>query len=227
MIATGAAVAVRLVAHSLLDISLRAKTNGDKVQEVGLPAVVVATLVVGLAAWGLPALLDQATAAAHTAWAAIASVVFLLSLLGPAGAEGTSTKAPLACMHLVVALVLIPGLGSPVPHAGVEGMATALSLRKRGGTFVLDGSGTPTASLEFGRGMRTGTITVGGEALPIQADAPPAVRCHARRRHPGPAARPPVMFSAVLQEGRWPPGPAWLCPPVEQTTWGGCLQWFL
>ncbi|MER5618576.1 aldo/keto reductase [Streptomyces sp. NPDC002215] len=31
----------------------------------------------------------------------------------------------------------------------------------------------------------------------------------------------PVMFFAVLQEGRWPPGPAWLCPPVEQMTWGG------
>ena len=32
--------------------------------------------------------------------------------------------------------------------------------------------------------------------------------------------RAPVMFSAVLQEGRWPPGPAWLCPPVERMTWG-------
>lgn len=31
---------------------------------------------------------------------------------------------------------------------------------------------------------------------------------------------PPVMFFAVLQEGRWPPGPAWLFPPVEPMTWG-------
>ncbi|MFD8765415.1 hypothetical protein ACFV03_41790, partial [Streptomyces mirabilis] len=31
---------------------------------------------------------------------------------------------------------------------------------------------------------------------------------------------PPVMFFAVLQEGRWPPGPAWLFPPVERMTWG-------
>ncbi|WP_405849046.1 response regulator transcription factor [Streptomyces sp. NBC_01518] len=30
----------------------------------------------------------------------------------------------------------------------------------------------------------------------------------------------PVMFFAVLQEGRWPPGPAWLFPPVEPMTWG-------
>ncbi|MET9083182.1 hypothetical protein ABZX77_15010 [Streptomyces sp. NPDC004237] len=31
---------------------------------------------------------------------------------------------------------------------------------------------------------------------------------------------PPVIFFAVLQEGRWPPGPAWLVPPVEPMTWG-------
>lgn len=109
LIATGAAVAVWLVAHSVLDIGLRAKTNGDEVREVGLPTVVIATLVVGLAAWGLLALLDRTTAAARTVWTAIASVVFLVSLLGPAGAEGASSKAALACMHLVVALVLIPG----------------------------------------------------------------------------------------------------------------------
>ncbi|QTI50179.1 hypothetical protein JYK04_08055 [Streptomyces nojiriensis] len=31
---------------------------------------------------------------------------------------------------------------------------------------------------------------------------------------------PPVMFFAVLQESRWPQGPAWLFPPVEGMTWG-------
>ncbi|WP_405844207.1 hypothetical protein OG528_35890 [Streptomyces platensis] len=36
---------------------------------------------------------------------------------------------------------------------------------------------------------------------------------------PAPEASP-VIFFAVLQEGRWPPGPAWLCPPVEGMTWG-------
>jgi hypothetical protein len=40
-------------------------------------------------------------------------------------------------------------------------------------------------------------------------------------RRPGPGkVVTPVMFSAVLQEGRWPPGPAWLFPPVEGMTWG-------
>lgn len=34
------------------------------------------------------------------------------------------------------------------------------------------------------------------------------------------ASTTPVMFFAVLQEGRWPPGPPWLVPPVERMTWG-------
>ncbi|MFI8091877.1 DUF6069 family protein [Streptomyces sp. NPDC086080] len=109
VIATGAAVAVWLVAHPLLDISLKAKTSGGEAQEVGLAAVVGASLVAGLAAWGLLAVLDRTTAAARTVWTAVGTVVFLLSLMGPAGAEGTGAKIALACMHLVVALVLIPG----------------------------------------------------------------------------------------------------------------------
>ncbi len=32
----------------------------------------------------------------------------------------------------------------------------------------------------------------------------------------------PVVFFAVLQWGRWPPGPAWLLPPVERMAWGWC-----
>lgn len=32
--------------------------------------------------------------------------------------------------------------------------------------------------------------------------------------------RPPVIFFAVLQEGRWPPGPAGPLPPVDRMTWG-------
>ncbi|MFG2676344.1 hypothetical protein ACPXCP_34725 [Streptomyces sp. DT20] len=46
---------------------------------------------------------------------------------------------------------------------------TSLSLHKQGGTFVIDGLGSPTAALEFDRGMRTGTVTSGGRALPIAA----------------------------------------------------------
>ncbi|WP_329323684.1 MULTISPECIES: enoyl-CoA hydratase-related protein [unclassified Streptomyces] len=70
----------------------------------------------------------------------------------------------------------------------------------------------------------------GEEARPGRRRPAPGVTCSpcgARNLAPdglGPRARgmttPPVMFSAVLQEGRWPPGPAWLFPPVEPMTWG-------
>ncbi|MEU0132166.1 MULTISPECIES: DUF6069 family protein [unclassified Streptomyces] len=109
LLATVAAVAVWFVADSLLDIGLRAKTGGDKAQEIGVASVIGATVVVGLLGWGLLAVLDRATASARTVWTVIASVVLLLSLLGPVGAEGTSAKAALAVMHLVVGLILIPG----------------------------------------------------------------------------------------------------------------------
>jgi hypothetical protein len=46
---------------------------------------------------------------------------------------------------------------------------TMMSLRKRGDTFVVDGIGSPTAALKFDRGMRTGTVTMDGRALPIAA----------------------------------------------------------
>ncbi|WP_328891786.1 hypothetical protein [Streptomyces sp. NBC_00316] len=46
---------------------------------------------------------------------------------------------------------------------------TALSVHKQGDTYVVDGLGSPSGALKFGRGMRTGTVTMGGRALPIAA----------------------------------------------------------
>ncbi|WLQ38503.1 hypothetical protein P8A18_33860 (plasmid) [Streptomyces castrisilvae] len=63
---------------------------------------------------------------------------------------------------------------------------TALSLHKKGGAFVLDGVKGSSATLTFERGMRKGTVTVGGRALPIAATgrgrtrvtaAEPAILC--------------------------------------------------
>ncbi|MDQ1025080.1 putative membrane protein [Streptomyces umbrinus] len=108
--ATVAAVIVWLTAHSALDIDLKAKASGGDIQEIGLPLVIGVTLLVGFAAWGVVALLDRKSSSARTWWTLIASAVFVLSLLGPAGSgQGGSAKVALLCMHLVVALVLIPG----------------------------------------------------------------------------------------------------------------------
>lgn len=98
------------IAHSVLDVDLKAKT-GATVTEVTLPTVIVVTFVVGMLAWALLALLERLTGAARGIWTTIAVLFFLVSLLGPAGAVGNSAKLGLACLHIVAALVIIPGLG--------------------------------------------------------------------------------------------------------------------
>ncbi|BCJ35369.1 hypothetical protein Athai_28720 [Actinocatenispora thailandica] len=86
-------------------------TVGAGRQRVGAGAVVVATLVVGLAGWGLRALLDRLTARARTVWTVLAGIVLLLSLSGPVGsaADGGAVAA-LVGLHLLVGLVLLVGL---------------------------------------------------------------------------------------------------------------------
>jgi hypothetical protein len=84
-------------------------TVGDDDQTIGFIPVILVTLIVGLVAWGLLALLERATGNAKTIWTAIAVVVFLLSLLGPLGSgDGTSSKVVLALMHIGAATTIIP-----------------------------------------------------------------------------------------------------------------------
>ncbi|BCJ30475.1 DUF6069 family protein [Actinocatenispora sera] len=86
-------------------------TVGTGQQRIGAAAVIVATLVVGLAGWGLRALLDRLTGRARTVWTVIAATVLALSLLGPVGsAVGGGTVAALIGLHLLVGLVLLLGL---------------------------------------------------------------------------------------------------------------------
>lgn len=85
-----------------------ATVDGDA-QTIGLVPVVLVTLIAGLVAWGVLALLERMTANAKTIWTAIAVVVFLLSLLGPLGSGvGTSSKIVLALMHVGAAATIIP-----------------------------------------------------------------------------------------------------------------------
>lgn len=76
---------------------------------VGPLAVVGTTLVVGLLAWALRAVLERFTANARTAWTWIAGVVLALSLAGPVTSAATgATAVALIAMHLAAAAVLIP-----------------------------------------------------------------------------------------------------------------------
>ena len=107
--ASAAALALWAVADPLAGIDLTVRLSGAE-QHVGAGAVVAASLVVGLAAWGSLALLERLAERARRIWTVIAFAVLVLSLSGPLGAVGPASTVALACMHLAVAAVLIPGL---------------------------------------------------------------------------------------------------------------------
>jgi hypothetical protein len=72
-------------------------------------AVLLVTIVAGLAAWGLLALLERFTRRAPAVWSWVAGAVLLISLLGPVGsAVGAGAMAALVGMHLATGAVLIP-----------------------------------------------------------------------------------------------------------------------
>lgn len=84
-------------------------TVGGDDQTIGFAQVIVVTVLVGLVAWGLLALLERRTARAKAIWTAIAVIVFVLSLLGPLGSGvNTSSKVVLACLHVGAAATIIP-----------------------------------------------------------------------------------------------------------------------
>ncbi|MEV0352106.1 DUF6069 family protein [Nonomuraea sp. NPDC050680] len=101
--AVAAALAVWAVVHLLGGVAL-VSTSG----EVTAGAVIVAALVVGLAGWGLLAVLERVTARSRTVWTWIAAVFLVVSLAGPLtmGTTGAA-KATLAALHVVTAVVLI------------------------------------------------------------------------------------------------------------------------
>ena len=88
-----------------LDLTVR---SGGRTDRVGAPAVVVSSVLVGLAGWGLLAVLERAVSRPALVWRIIAAVVLAVSLLGPIGAATTAGTAwGLAGLHMAVATVLI------------------------------------------------------------------------------------------------------------------------
>jgi hypothetical protein len=84
-------------------------------QQVGPAAVALASLVAGLAAWGLLALLESRGRRARRTWSLIAVAVLVLSLTGPlTQSSGAGSAATLTALHLIVGVVLIAGLRRPV-----------------------------------------------------------------------------------------------------------------
>ncbi|TDD87191.1 hypothetical protein E1293_08375 [Actinomadura darangshiensis] len=108
--AVAAALVLWVLTGPVAGLDPSAETGG-KTAEVGAGAVIAGSLIAGLAAWGLLALLERMVARPGRVWTVIAAVALALSMTGPLGsaADGTS-MAILAGMHLIVAVILIPGL---------------------------------------------------------------------------------------------------------------------
>jgi hypothetical protein len=116
-----AATAVWIVADPLAGVALDVKSGG-KTQHVALPVAILVSLLAGLAAWGVSALLHGKSRAPRRTWLITGVVVLLVSFTGPLGSGiGTGTKVSLLCEHLAVAAVLIPGMARTLPAARAAG----------------------------------------------------------------------------------------------------------
>jgi hypothetical protein len=105
-----ATLSIWAVEALLLGIDLRARpVPGAPPVVVGPLAIAFVTLLAGLVAWGLLAVLERLTSRVQTVWVIVAVVVLLISLGGPLGGGVTVMAAVgLACMHVAAAAVLIP-----------------------------------------------------------------------------------------------------------------------
>lgn len=111
-VAAGAAAALVLwaVVYLLAGVELTTKQASGPQPDSPI-AVAGASLLIGLAAWGLLVLLERKVTRPARTWTIIALVVLAASMIGPVGeAADTATMLTLIGLHLIVAAVLIPGL---------------------------------------------------------------------------------------------------------------------
>ncbi|MFG1950408.1 DUF6069 family protein [Micromonospora sp. NPDC048830] len=82
--------------------------SGSRSQEIGLPPVILLSLVVSLLGWGLLALLERFTRRAGVIWAVVAVLALGVSFL-PLTGPGTAwaSRVALGLMHVTVAAVLL------------------------------------------------------------------------------------------------------------------------
>src|SRR5699024_1642592 len=99
-----------LIAVPVAGVSLDVGPSGSP-EPVGLVAVVLVPLLVGLAGWALLAACRRLLRNGHRIWQVVACVMLALSLLGPIRlAQDGATLAILLLLHLVVGTTLILGL---------------------------------------------------------------------------------------------------------------------
>ncbi|WP_248958257.1 DUF6069 family protein [Sphaerisporangium perillae] len=121
-----AGLAVWAVADPVAGVDLAVRLNGTAgaVDRVGPAAVVITSVLAGLAGWALLALLERLTRRGTSTWTVVALVVLVLSLAGPLASGVTAAaKIALLCMHLAVGAVLIGVL--PAARRRADGRAAS------------------------------------------------------------------------------------------------------
>ncbi len=82
--------------------------SGDGTRMVGPADIVVATLIGGLAAWGVHALMVRRCETARW-WPFVGSTALAISMIGPSRFSDGSSAMALMCIHFAVGAVLIAG----------------------------------------------------------------------------------------------------------------------
>jgi hypothetical protein len=110
--AAAAAAVVWAAAGPLAGIRLAARVGADApAQQIGVASVITVSLLAGLAAWALLAVLEIRSRHPRRAWTIAAASVLVVSLTGPlSSGGGAATIAALACLHLAAGGVLILAL---------------------------------------------------------------------------------------------------------------------
>ncbi|MGI5188530.1 DUF6069 family protein [Promicromonospora sp. CA-289599] len=107
--AAAAGVVVWLIGAAF-GVDLEART-GASTQAVSVVAVLIAALVVGLAGWGVRAVLARLTkGGGEVAWLVLCGVLLLASLLGAVAGTSPGATAILMVEHVVVGVVVALGL---------------------------------------------------------------------------------------------------------------------
>jgi hypothetical protein len=112
---SGLLVWVFAVPLAAVELTVR---SGSSDQQVGPSDVATASIIAGLAAAGLAALLARTVSRPRRAWLITCVAALLVSLVGPLGAETAAAGAALVAMHLAVGATLILGIGGTLAHTG-------------------------------------------------------------------------------------------------------------
>ena len=106
------ALAVWAVARWVVGLDLRmpAFSGGQQPQELNAAVVAVASVVGGVAGWGVLAVLERFRRNADRVWVVVAPIALLVSMGTPLSGHGVSAgdRMALIGMHLAVGAVVIP-----------------------------------------------------------------------------------------------------------------------